>query len=234
MNLFARFMPEAVREWKRAVDATRPLHPRTCPLCSFHGEFRHAGRPPRLDALCPRCGSMERHRLQWLYLRDAALQAPVIHAAPEACLASRLRERFGTEYRTSDLYAPADLKLDLEGLALEDGSVGTFLCNHVLEHVDDRKALAELHRTLKPGGKLVCSVPMVYGWARTYEDPAITEPHARELHFGQDDHVRFYGRDFVTRLLEAGFEVEEHTAEGPDCVTYGLLRGEKFHVCTRR
>lgn len=232
-DMLRRFVPRRIREWQRAWDATRPLHPRRCPICGFEGYFQHAGRPPRIDALCPACGSMERHRFQWLYLRDARLDGPIVHLAAEPCLERKLRERFGSAYRTADLFRPADLKLDLEGIALADGSLGGVICNHVLEHVDDRRALAELHRVLRPGGKMVCSVPIVYGWSRTYENASITHARDRELHFGQDDHVRFYGRDFADRLRAAGFLVDERTAEEPECVAYGLQRGDKFYVATR-
>jgi SAM-dependent methyltransferase len=233
-RLFGSLLPPFVDDWRRAVAATRPLHPRSCSICGYHGHFSHFGRPPRVDALCPGCHSVERHRFQWLYLRDARLEGSILHFAAEACLEQRLRAAYGARYRTADLFTRADLRLNLERLELPDASVGGIICNHVLEHVDDSRALPELRRVLQPRGKLVCSVPLVYGWSRTYEDPAITDGHERELHYGQDDHVRYYGRDFVSRLREAGFDVEERTAEGPDCVTYSLLRGDKFFICTRR
>jgi predicted SAM-dependent methyltransferase len=127
-----------------------------------------------------------------------------------------------------------DLRLDLENVELPDGSAGLVICNHVLEHVNDTKALAELARLLRPGGALVCSVPIVEGWESTYEDPTITDPKLREVHFGQHDHVRLYGRDFRTRLSAAGFtSIEETTCTGADAVTFSLTPGERIFTCRR-
>jgi len=99
--------------------------------------------------------------------------------------------------------------------------------------VDDRAALSELHRVLVLGGVLIASVPIVEGWDTTYENRSIVDPIERDLHFGQSDHVRYYGRDFRTRLSEAGFAVEEVTAEGPYVIKHALLRGEKLFICSK-
>ena len=70
-------------------------------------------------------------------------------------------KRNGIAFTTADLYNPADLKLDIQNTDLADASYDVIICNHVLEHVDDfRKALAEFHRILAPGGLLLCSFPM--------------------------------------------------------------------------
>ena len=115
-----------------------------------------------------------------------------------------------------------------------NGSGNDYLVNHVLEHVDDSLAMAELHRILAPGGRLVCSVPIVEGWARTYEDASIRSREGRALHFGRFDHVRWYGQDFRDRLRAAGFaRIDEITAEGPAVITHALMPGEKVFVCHR-
>jgi ubiquinone/menaquinone biosynthesis C-methylase UbiE len=49
---------------------------------------------------------------------------------------------------------------DLHHIALRDGSVDMAMLNEVLEHVpDDRRALNEVHRVLKPGGILLIFSP---------------------------------------------------------------------------
>ena len=214
---------------------TRPIAPRTCQICTYSGLFETFGRPPRLDARCPICHSLERHRLFWLWFQGQKekLREPILHFAPEHILEREFRSLY-KDYRTADLLKRADLRLDIEDMKLEKESVRTVVCNHVLEHVDDKKALSEIYRVLSNDGVLICSVPIIEGWEHTYENSAAQSEFDRLLHFGQGDHVRYYGRDFRDRLKSAGFErVDEITAEGPDVVAYGLECGDKFFVCSK-
>lgn len=217
----------------KMLKSARPRYVRNCPICGYQGYFAPVGQPPRPEARCRECGSKERHRLFWLWFADQKdkLAEPILHFAPEATLSHRFRALY-PDYRTADLYKDADLTLDIENIDLATGSVNTIICNHVLEHVADRAALKELFRVLSPTGTLICSVPIVEGWEKTYENDAVTTPEEREQHFGQKGHARYYGRDFRQRLRDAGFvHIEEITAEGPAVVEFGLWRGEKFFVC---
>jgi hypothetical protein len=237
------FVPKPLRAWRQErpsemqqlSDSIKPLHPRTCSVCNYQGFFTHFGRPLRVDARCPSCGSLARHRLFWLWFKGdkSRLEEPILHFAPEELLEQKFRGLY-KKYSTADLFKEKDLKLNIEKIDLPSDSVNTVICNHVLEHVSDKQALAEIFRILSTSGRLVVSVPIVEGWEHTYENDSIKEPSLRELHFGQSDHVRYYGRDFRSRLREAGFEkIEEITAEGQDVVDYGLWRGEKFFVCSK-
>ena len=203
---------------------------RTCPICGVSDLFRAFGHPPRYDAECPNCTSLERHRLLYLALQRENIlnsHAKVLHFAPELALRSKIAKQVG-QYVTADLEPGyADLALNLENIDLPDSSFDVAIANHVLEHVDDRAALRELSRILRPGGTVVITVPLIEGWDHTYEDHFITAPQDRELHFGQWDHVRYYGRDFRDRLTAAGFLISEFTASGGDTARFGLLRGER-------
>jgi SAM-dependent methyltransferase len=211
-------------------------YPRTCPGCAFSGKFRAFGLPPRFDAQCPRCLSLERHRLFFLTAESQELirrSTDVLHVAPELVVQRFLQSRC-KRYTTLDLFrSDVDVKEPIENTTLPDESYDHVVCSHVLEHVDDAKALKEIFRLLKRGGTLVTMVPIIEGWEKTYEDFSITSPEERELHFGQDDHIRYYGRDFRDRLARAGFSVKEFTAEGPDVVKFGLLAGEKVFVAAK-
>lgn len=156
--------------------------------------------------------------------------AKVLHFAPEAILKTKFREHF-SNYITADLFADADLVLNLENIDLEDDQYDLIIANHVLEHVDDRKAASELRRILRSGGVFVCQVPIIEGWDSTYENDEITSERLRWIHFGQGDHVRYYGSDFRERFCTAGFKLDkEFTSEGSDVIRYGLNRGEKVFV----
>jgi SAM-dependent methyltransferase len=210
--------------------------PRTCNICGYQGSFQRAGRPRRIDARCPRCGSAERYRLLALWLDRAGgglRQAHVLHFAPEAGLAALLKTRVG-RYQSADIAAGrADLVLNIEAIAAPEASYDCIVCSHVLEHVDDKKALAEIYRVLKPGGLALIMLPVIEGWAKTYENPQVISREDRKRHYGQSDHVRYYGADVRERIRAAGFALDEFTAEGPDVLIYGLQRGEKVFVATK-
>ena len=210
--------------------------PRTCSLCGYRGRFRPAGRPRRIDVRCPGCGSTERSRLMALWLndrRDWLVSASVLHLAPEREMAGWLRKR-AKDYLSGDLAAGrADRVVNVEAMEFPDGTFDCVVCSHVLEHVDDRLALAELLRVLKPGGVALIMLPVIEGWAHTWEPASARTPEDRKRHFGQADHLRFYGADVRDRIRTAGFALDEYTAEGEDVLTYGLQRGEKLFIARK-
>lgn len=209
---------------------------RECNICGYHGHFTAFAKPLRVDARCPDCMSLERHRLLMLAIDSGKIEQfnmdnmAVLHFAPEPILEELFRKKF-QDYVTADLFAKADLVLNLEDIDIEDQKFDIIVANHVLEHVDDKKASSELSRILKPGGILVCQVPIVEGWATTYENASIISEEDRWLHFGQGDHVRYYGADFRTRISDGGFNlISEISADGEEVVKHGLMRGEKVFV----
>jgi SAM-dependent methyltransferase len=163
----------------------------------------------RPDAVCPGCGSLERHRLAFLLLsHDLGCDHSTLHVAPEPPIASWL-QRCSAEgkYLSIDLAGTAMQRMDLTALSLPDQCMTLIWCSHVLEHIpDDRQAMREMHRVLRPGGAAVIQVPIQR--QETYEDFTILTPHDRRIAFGQEDHVRLYGMDVVDRLGGVGFHVE--------------------------
>jgi SAM-dependent methyltransferase len=162
--------------------------------------------------MCWHCGSLERDRLVWLFLdRNVDLITPgmaILHVAPESALRPRL-ERIAGRYVCGDLTGEfGDHRIDVTSLPFPDGTFDAVVCNHVLEHVpDDRTAMRELRRVLRCGGWGLLLVPDVTE-AHTTEDPSNTDQSERRRRFGQEDHVRKYGLDYVDRLAAAGFEPE--------------------------
>lgn len=209
---------------------------RTCPVCGYVGEFAPVGEPPRLDGLCPLCRSRERHRLFKLWIdrrggitRDMA----VLHFAPEPVFEPILRAMAGKYVTTDYMRTKVDVKLDIHALDLPDESFDLIVAHQILEHVDHRKALAECFRCLTPGGRMVVTTPVIEAWETTYENPAVTTPRERLLHFGQKDHLRYFGRDLKDHMRAAGFELFEFVSVEPDVSTYALIRGETLYELTK-
>jgi len=214
--------------------AFTPLAERHCNICKYFGFFEAQGT--RLDALCPKCGSLERQRLLMLNMQRGAIpklsdqNATVLHFAPEKIFEAIFRQ-FYKNYKTADLFQKADLSLNIEEIDIESESYDVVIANHVLEHVDDFKASVELSRILKNNGVLVCTVPIVEGFDKTYENNEVNGERDRLLHYGQSDHLRLYGKDFRDRIASGGFVLEhEFTAQGEDVIHYALLAGEKVFV----
>lgn len=167
----------------------------------------------RKNAQCPRCRSLERHRLFWEFLTNRKLLNKdgfrLMHVAPEISLLAKFKKNPKLKYYAIDLDNPyANYKMNLTELKFEDSFFDGIICSHVLEHiVDDGKALNELFRVLKPGGWAILQVPMRKG--KTYEDKSIVSEAERTKHYGQKDHVRIYGEEDYYKLLEQhSFNVE--------------------------
>lgn len=196
---------------------------RECSLCGArYRRFMPYGYVvSREDALCPRCLSLERHRLIWLWIcrhTDLMTSRPrLLHIAPEVSLMRHFERlyRGSDDYLTADLESPlAAMHFDVQHIPLDDASVDVVICNHLFEHVeDDRRAMRELYRVMRPGGWGIMMVPEDRGRATTFEDDTITDAAERTRLFGQYDHRRLYGRDYDDRLREAGFEVERLSPE---------------------
>lgn len=214
---------------------------RHCACCgSSFRRFRPAGAPGRPDARCPRCGSMERHRLLWRWLdRNPVGSADsVLHVAPEAAIAGKLAA--GERYVRFDLEAPdVDVHGDLTRPPFAAGSFDLIVCSHVLEHVpDDRAAMRALGSLLSARGVAVILVPIDEDRAATYEDPSAVTPARRLELFGQEDHVRIYGRDLFERLDAEGLAFDRvrptDVARAADVETERLDAPEVLLVCRAR
>ena len=183
---------------------------RYCPCCEWQGRrFRpyFAGGYTTLDALCPQCNSHARHRGQMLYYRDhlrlLERKGRLLYFAPESGILPHLRAAGGLQVETTDYgkISGADHRYDIMNMAVPSGTFDFLICHRVIEHVpDDRRAMRELYRILKPGGLAIISVP-------------ISRQRSQTLEFGRpnplcDDHYYDYGSDVCGRI-PAEFRVTE-------------------------
>jgi ubiquinone/menaquinone biosynthesis C-methylase UbiE len=153
--------------------------------------------------------------LLWLYISEELKireknNFRVLHFSPSSGLLENLARLKNIKYHPTDIFNPLIKNhFDIKQLPFEENYFDLIICYHVLEHVeDDHKAMQELFRVLKSGGVALLQVP--FSENETLEDATVTNPEARKKLFGQEDHVRYYGRrDFVSRLQQTGFNVEE-------------------------
>jgi SAM-dependent methyltransferase len=91
---------------------------------------------------------------------------------------------------------------DATGLPFADGSFDVVIASEILEHIgDDAAAIAELHRVLRPGGRLAVTVPR--------ELPErICWQISREYRESPGGHVRIYGAaELRSRLAAASLRI---------------------------
>ena len=219
---------------------------RYCSVCdSSSSQFLSFGVDLRNDAQCPFCGSLERHRLAISFLREKTnlfdeQSKKFLHVAPERAFKKMFSKAAGDGYLTADLVADDVMeKMDISDIQHADESFDIIYCSHVLEHVpDDRQAIREVYRTLKPSGWAVLNVPIDSD--ETFEDPSITDPNERLRVFGQHDHVRVYGYDYKDRLEEAGFDVAIYSPESllspAEITRQGMANGaaSEIYYCTKQ
>lgn len=194
----------------------------TCNVCdhSFTNFLTFLGR---INAQCPNCGSLERTRLIYRFITDLKLITPdtkLLHIAPDACFYHKFDKLLGGNYHPGDKFEPGysypkrTRPMDVTCLDFPDESFDGVICIHVLEHVpDDTKGISEMYRVLKKGGFAILQVPFDRNRNTTYEDASITDPAERKKHFGQTDHVRVYGTDYIERFLKPGFRLEHKDYE---------------------
>lgn len=196
-------------------------------------------------AVCPNCGSTDRERLIYFYLKKEtrildkfSKKINLLHIAPE----KNLRKIFTSNERIN--YFPGDInpkgndyKIDITNISnFKNDFFDVIICNHVLEHVpNDRKAMRELLRVLSPTGFAILQVPISKTIEKTFEDFSIKKPKDREGVFGQSDHVRIYGKDYKNRLKNAGFAVKiydiKNNLTDNEVEKLGLNKEEALYMC---
>ncbi|NCO62745.1 MAG: methyltransferase domain-containing protein [Flavobacteriales bacterium] len=180
-----------------------------CTICSK--KLRSFIKLKNEDLLCPFCGSLSRNRRLWALLnRDGAIKGKMLHFSPSRSLYRTLKKEKSIHYFSSDFENEflADYKFDITNINLPNETFDIIICYHILEHViEDKKAMSELYRVLKPNGRVFIQTPFKDG--EIYEDFSIVLPEERLKHFGQNDHVRIYSVEGLKNRLEnIGFKVE--------------------------
>ena len=190
------------------------------------------GAGPR-QGVCPHCKSTDRSRLIFLYLKDFDFKEKnILHVAPENEISqlfngANLYECICNYSESYDKYIHIK-NVDICDMGCYKDNIYDFIiCNHVLEHViDENKALSELHRVLKPGGKLILQVPLAIGLENTLYK-------TDKINLDDQSHKRLYGDNYQTIVNEYGFTSEKiYLADRYK--DYGLNPLEYINVFTKK
>jgi SAM-dependent methyltransferase len=210
-------------------------HPSGCDKHAIESNKVIAGYGENI--ICPECMSTARERLVLAMLDDLRLHnGKVLHLSPEKHVYARLKK--DNDVITADLipgfYRVIDNNIqsaDATALKFDNGQFDLVVANHIMEHIpDDRKALKEIYRVLKPGGSAILQVPYSEMLSATIEDLSINDPVLQSKLYGQKDHVRIYAlNDYIQRLSDAGFIVNKISYESlSDHYKYAIQQNECF------
>lgn len=207
-----------------------------CPICgntdnhllsvgsphSVLSQLEVIGAGTRLQK-CNICGSSDRDRLVYLFLRDhchlfdySGLGVKILHVAPEDPIARKILDIPRLHYIPIDSfehgydYPPYIKEMNLLALDLDDDSIDLIICNHVLQDItNDFKALNEIHRVLKPTGQAILQVPISHKFLNILEHEGDKDENYCTKRYGHRFHKRIYSyQGYVNRLSQAGFNVE--------------------------
>jgi hypothetical protein len=103
---------------------------------------------------------------------------------------------------------------------------------------DDLRALKEIGRVLVQGGVAILQTPYSRLLHRTWEDAGIVGDDVRLQAYGQEDHVRLYGRDIFERFAVRPLvpEIGRHDSLLPDVDSdrFGVNADEPLFLYRKR
>ena len=180
-----------------------------CPICDYHGPFMHKNN--RLRAKCPKCGELERARMAMLvidqiYDEKRASETDVLHISPENFLRKIFKKKYKS-YISSDLYREdVDHQFDIQSIPYPDNTFDLVFASHVLEYVkNDKQAIKEIKRVLRPGGLAFLPVPMLHEKTIDFEK----RPPNKRI-------IRETGIDYFDRYREVFNEVKIYKPDSFD------------------
>ena len=183
----------------------------TCEICAWTGNRFYPWSDKGLgfwwSDLCPRCGSLGRHRLLWRYMKQEARLGTVLQRMLDIGPSTAMRVAFAkilqARYTAVDLRCPpGTVCADVAHLPFADRTFNCIVCLNVLYAVEnDGRALSEMYRCCELGGIIVI---------REAIDSSLRETE-EYAYSRQDKHGarRWYGRDFVQRLSRNSVTVNE-------------------------
>jgi ubiquinone/menaquinone biosynthesis C-methylase UbiE len=102
--------------------------------------------------------------------------------------------------------------MDVSRMDFANDTFDVILCNHTLPYVrDDRAAMGEIYRTLKPDGLAMLEVPRDAERTVPVDAYRRAHPELGDEYFAENGDQWVYGEDYPERLEMAGFAVRIDT-----------------------
>lgn len=158
----------------------------------------------RNNAVCPCCGSLERTRLLYLYLKNETEifnnEPKILHIAPEIALKKHFLKN--SNYYDADINPNlAKHQMDITSINFEDNTFDFIICSHVLGNIsDENKAINELYRVLKKNGIILVLSLIDPNLEVTLENKLISTEEEKLKTYGEKDLQRLYGNDLIHKL----------------------------------
>jgi len=134
----------------------------------------------------------------------------LLHIAPEDALKNIFKQTDNLRYVNSDININlADEEMDITSINYPDNTFDYIICCHVLGHIpDEKKAIDELFRVLKKGGKAFIQTP-IHPINNTFENAELKTEEERLKNYGEKDLLRLHGQDFQERLKRDNMLIEK-------------------------
>ncbi|MGA2309710.1 MAG: class I SAM-dependent methyltransferase [Candidatus Bathyarchaeia archaeon] len=110
-----------------------------------------------------------------------------------------------------------DFVMDVQKLEFEENSIDEIFSRRCIQHVeDDKKALSEIFRVLKPNGIFTLEIASWYGWLYYRLHLSSSYGNYKIFHLYRDSKIK-------KKLEEAGFTIQNlHHIHGPRGMGYDI------------
>lgn len=202
-----------------------------CNICTSHiDKFSPYGKTNRSNALCPKCTSLERHRLfkSWfdLFKRKLPIGSKILHFAPEEFLIKHFVDISKENYLSVDIKLGRAMKVEnIINLSFANDSFDFIFCSHVLHHIqNDDVAIKELHRVLKNEGTLALINSTTSG--KTKE---VQYSYFKRVYNNTELKDKLTSFGFDTQLISGGDLVPDKA----EAFRMGISQPQLLFICTK-
>ena len=186
-----------------------------CPICqSVHNIFSQFGNPSRLNAQCPSCNSLEKHRLIYLFLKETsrllANDIKLLHFEPDSSLYDYFKSLDNVEYLSAgkSLSFTVDNVIDFENMEFPENNFDMIILDY---------------ETLKDYEDYSCILENLYNCVKFQDKDGVILIHFPLSNYESNEELDC----FENQLVTSGFKVTKYAPEDivdPDLMEiYGLI-----------